>query len=154
MQVSRTVIFILFFINMNTIYSQNIKSHRWENRLLLILTDKTNSSIYKNQIKELKGHTKGLKERKLIVYQIKKDSYKTGLIENGVWQKSTDLYKTYKKSNTPFEILLIGLDGGIKLRQSELLKCKDLFSTIDVMPMRKSEIKTIKNKYLLRSILL
>ncbi|WP_345165985.1 DUF4174 domain-containing protein [Algibacter aquimarinus] len=38
------------------------------------------------------------------------------------------------------ELLLIGLDGGIKLRQSKMLYCKDLFSVIDVMPMRKSEI--------------
>lgn len=140
MQVLKAALFILFFLNINTIYSQNMKSHRWENRLLLMLTDSTNSCIYKNQIAELKAHEKGLKERRLLVYQIKKDGYKTGLIEQSDWQKSTDLYKTYKKPNMPFEILLIGLDGGIKLRQSKLLHCEDLFSIIDVMPMRKSEI--------------
>lgn len=136
----KTVFFILFVLNMNIIHTQNIKSHQWENRLLLVITDDINNEIYKNQITELKNNDKGLKERKLLVYQIKKDSYKKGLLENSDWQKSTDLYKTYRKTNTPFEILLIGLDGGIKLRQSKLLNCKYLFSIIDVMPMRRSEL--------------
>ena len=145
MQVIRLSLLLLFYLNMNTIYSQNMKSHRWENRLLLILTDNTNTPIYKNQITELKIHNEGLKHRKLLVYQIKKNSYKKGLIEDSDWQESIELYKTYKKTNMPFEILLIGLDGGIKIRQSKLLHCKDLFRIIDVMPMRKSEIKINKN---------
>ena len=136
----KTALFILFVLNMNVIHTQNIKSHQWENRLLLVITDDVNNEIYKNQITELKSNDKGLKERRLLVYQIKEDSYKTGLLENSGWQKSSDLYKTYRKTNTPFEILLIGLDGGIKLRQSRLLTCKDLFSTIDVMPMRRFEL--------------
>ncbi len=136
----KTTLFILFSLNMNVIHTQNIKSHQWENRLLLVITNDINSEIYKNQITELKANNKGLKERRLLVYQIKEDSYKTGLLENSGWQKSSDLYKTYRKTNTAFEIILIGLDGGIKLRQSKLLNCKDLFSTIDVMPMRRSEL--------------
>ena len=124
MQVLRTVLFILFFLNMNAIYSQNIKSHRWENRLLLILTDNIDSPVFKKQIIELNNHQKELEERKIILYQIKKDGYKAGLLEHSDWQKTTELYKTHKKTNTPFEVLLIGLDGGIKLRQSTLLTCK------------------------------
>lgn len=140
MLIVKTTLVILFCINMNTIYAQNLKLHQWENRLLLIITDDINNDIYKNQITELEHNINGLKERKLIVYHIKKDSCKIGLIENSGWQESNKLYKTYKKENTPFEIILIGLDGGKKLEQNKLLKCKDLFSVIDVMPMRKSEI--------------
>lgn len=136
----KTVLFILFALTMNIIYAQNIKSHQWENRLLLVITDDNNSKIYKNQIRALKNNEIGLEERKLLVYQVKKDSYKIGFTKNNCWQKSNSLYKTYQK-NTPFEILLIGLDGGIKLRQSKLLNCKDLFSIIDVMPMRSNELR-------------
>lgn len=126
---------------MNTNYAQNLKTHKWENRLLLVITDDTNNEIYKNQITELEHHVNGLKERKLIVYHIKKNSYKIGLNENNSWQESNKLYQAYKKTNTPFEILLVGLDGGIKLKQNKMLSSKDLFSVIDVMPMRKAELK-------------
>jgi hypothetical protein len=136
----KTILFILFCFNMNTIYAQNLKSHQWKNRLLLVITDDINNEIYKNQITELERHVNGLKERKLVVYHIKKESFKIGLIENSGWQESISLYKTYNKTTTSFKILLIGLDGGTKLEQNNLLHCKDLFSVIDVMPIRKTEI--------------
>lgn len=136
----KAILFVLFFLNMNSIYAQNIGSYKWKNRLLLVLTDDTDNAIYKKQIKEFRINKNGLEERKLIVYNIKKDNYKIGLTENIDWQNSTKLYKAYKKTNTTFEILLIGLDGDMKLRKNTFLNCKDLFSIIDVMPMRKSEI--------------
>tara|TARA_R110002049_G_scaffold32570_2_gene108295 strand:+ start:3513 stop:3896 length:384 start_codon:yes stop_codon:yes gene_type:complete len=120
--------------------AQNLTSHKWENRILLVITDKNNSPVYKNQINKLQACTNGLAERKLFIYQVKKDSCKTGLQNTSKWQKSYELYKDYKKLNDSFEVILIGLDGGIKLRQSNILTCKELFKTIDVMPMRRSEI--------------
>jgi hypothetical protein len=39
-------------------------------------------------------------------------------------------------------ILLIGKDGGVKLRrETEILGCRELFATIDVMPMRRREMR-------------
>ena len=104
------------------------------------LTDNTNTFTFQNQIEALQNNENGLIERKLIIYQIEQHRYKIGLMDNE-WQNSTKLYKKYKEKNTPFEIVLIGLDGGIKLRQSNLLTCEALFSIIDVMPMRREEIK-------------
>jgi hypothetical protein len=125
---------------MNTIYSQNIASYKWKNRLLLVLTENTNNTIYKAQIKELENNEKEFEERKLIIYKINKDLYNIGLKENAHWLKSNQLYKAYKKTNTPFEVLLIGLDGSIKVRETDLITCDELFAIIDVMPMRKAEI--------------
>ena len=39
--------------------------------------------------------------------------------------------------NTHFEVILIGLDGYIKLQQNEVISAKNLFAIIDAMPMRK-----------------
>ena len=40
-----------------------------------------------------------------------------------------------------FEVVLIGLDGGIKLRQTKLVSLDKLFTLIDGMPMRRNELK-------------
>lgn len=40
-----------------------------------------------------------------------------------------------------FEIILIGLDGGIKIQQTKILTKEHLFNTIDAMPMRKNEME-------------
>jgi len=37
--------------------------------------------------------------------------------------------------------VLLGLDGGVKLKQEETLDWKLIFNTIDAMPMRQSEIR-------------
>ena len=39
-----------------------------------------------------------------------------------------------------FEVLLVGKDGGVKLRQETPLSVDDLFATIDAMPMRQREM--------------
>jgi predicted NACHT family NTPase len=125
---------------MNYVSAQDMASHKWKNRILLVLTDDINSTVHKNQIKELQVHETGLKERKLIVYQISKDKFKIGLTENRDWQKSTQLYEDYKQTKATFEVFLIGLDGSVKLREIDLISCKKLFGVIDGMPMRKSEL--------------
>ncbi|GAA4965395.1 DUF4174 domain-containing protein [Algibacter aquimarinus] len=93
----KIVLAILFTLNMNNIDAQNMKSHQWENRLLLVITDDTTNDTYNNQLNELKRCISGLRERKIIVYQIKKDGYKTGVLGNRNWEKSSSLYKTYQK---------------------------------------------------------
>ena len=42
--------------------------------------------------------------------------------------------------------LLIGLDGGIKLRQNSILTKEKLFAIIDGMPMRRRELKKNEDK--------
>ncbi|NNL15890.1 MAG: DUF4174 domain-containing protein [Flavobacteriaceae bacterium] len=124
---------------MHTTHSQNLSDHLWKNRVLLVVSKTLDNSLYLGQIKELKNHEQGLKERKLIAYHITPAKFKKGL-ENNNWELSKSLYKTYNKSNTEYKIILIGLDGGIKHQQNEVLSCSDLFSIIDGMPMRQQEI--------------
>lgn len=54
---------------------------------------------------------------------------------------SNELYSEYKTRNNSFEVLLIGLDGGVKLRQAEVLSNEKLFGRIDQMPMRRRELQ-------------
>jgi len=146
MKTPKLLFFIISLVFANKSMSQNIASHQWEHRVLLILTDNKDDVTIQNQIKELQTQKSGLAGRKLIIYQVKKQQYKNGL-KPGDWKKSTKLYKTYKSNNAAFEVILIGLDGGIKLRQNHLLSCEELFKTIDVMPMRKAELKRKRDAF-------
>ncbi|MDZ7720713.1 MAG: DUF4174 domain-containing protein [Balneolaceae bacterium] len=137
-----TILFLICLIVMATdAQSQDLSSHRWEDRLILILTDDTNNSVYQNQIEELYSDQQGLDDRKLVIYTVLPDKFKRDDKEKEDWVESNKLYSDYKKSEKPFEILLIGLDGGVKLRQSELLSNEDFFGRIDQMPMRRNELR-------------
>jgi len=141
---------LIFLLLIMSSYSENsvaqdFSTHKWENRLVLILTDNTDNEKYLNQVQELKNEPDGIKERKIVVYHITPEKFKTGL-SGEKWQKSETEYRRYKKTDSQPEIILLGLDGGVKLRAEEFLSTQKLFETIDAMPMRMQEMRRNKNK--------
>ncbi len=127
---------IYLFMSMNTM-AQDFSKHEWENRLILVYSENQNNSIYQKQLTEFIENEEGLLERKILVYHILPERYKIGLKSEDKWEKNTSL----KILDVQFEVNLIGLDGGIKLSQKELLTAEKLFSIIDRMPMRRIEIE-------------
>ena len=82
-----------------------------------------------------------LQERDILVYLITPTTYKRDLAKTGLWITGNTLYKKYKKPDADFEVILIGLDGGVKLRDTKLVSTETLFALIDGMPMRKAELR-------------
>lgn len=133
----------LFFLLFSMIsFGQNIKKHQWKKRVLLVFTTDIYGDDFKNQVLILQEHQKELLERKLVVYTFTKSEY-TFNFENS-WQKSNSLFKKYVHNLTDFKVLLIGLDGGIKLKQDTILSAEKLCTIIDGMPMRKNELEKQK----------
>lgn len=121
-------------------FSQDIKKHQWENRVLLVFTDDKKSDNFKHQIKILSENKKELIERKLVIYQFTENDFTTDFSE--VWYSSNSMFKKYVNTSDSFKVLLLGLDGGIKLEQDKILSLEKLFTIIDGMPMRRSELKS------------
>lgn len=134
----RSILFFFLFFSLIT-SSQNMKSHQWKNRVLLVISDNKSNVDFANQTQLLKDKSLELIERKLIVYQITKNAYSYNY--NQSWILSTKLYRKHNKEKATFKVILIGLDGGIKLKQTSILSEKKLFTIIDGMPMRKQELK-------------
>jgi uncharacterized protein YktB (UPF0637 family) len=125
-------------------HSQIPNTHKWEDRVLLLIA-KDESSEIKEQIAKLLEKKQELLDRRLIIYTILEDRYRQIYSDHSEWVKNEELYKTYNPTNEAFKIILIGLDGSIKLNQNHSLTLERLFTIIDGMPMRKEEIKN-KNK--------
>ena len=121
--------------------AQDLKRHQWKNRVILIIANDSESQIYRSQIEEFKATRDEFEERQLIKYYILPNTYKFENETENSWLDSSELFAKYNASNSNFKIILIGLDGGIKIEQNQLLTSIELFSTIDGMPMRRSELK-------------
>lgn len=128
----------MIFSKFSALHAQNLSQHLWKNRVLLILSE--DNVAFQRQLLAFKANEKGMNERSLVVYHLKPEEYRQVMPQSDV-QKSTNLFKKYKQADTPFEVILIGLDGGIKQRQKDFLSCEKLFETIDSMPMRSAEIR-------------
>lgn len=136
----KLILTIFTFFFMITAGAQDLSSHQWQDRVLLVITDDISNVIFKKQLAELKQNKDKLKELKLVIYQVKQNSFRKGL-DNGKWQTGSQIFNEFIKPPSTFRIVLLGLDGGEKLNQAEFLTAEQLFAVIDVMPMRKAEIR-------------
>jgi hypothetical protein len=133
--------FAILFLSVTTGNAQNLSSHQWNDRLVIIRVKDQSNPLLKSQISELKKSVNGLNDRRIIVYQSIPGKFQKGLLDSDNWKVSANFFEKLKESDSGFEIVLIGLDGGIKLQKNELLKYEELFAIIDQMPMRRSERK-------------
>jgi len=124
-------------------YKNTLKSHKWQNRLLMVIADDTSNINFQKQIESLQSHKEDLIERKLLVYKALPTLYIKGL-ENTNLESSNELYKKYNPKSAPFKVVLIGLDGRVKLKQTEILTIEKLNGIIDSMPMRMKEMRRNK----------
>uniref|UniRef100_UPI00404A214B DUF4174 domain-containing protein n=2 Tax=Flavobacterium sp. TaxID=239 RepID=UPI00404A214B len=140
---NKIIVLAVLFINM--MQSQNFKEFRWKNRILVIETTNQDNPLYQKQLLVLKDKISELSERKLVIFEIVNQQFKKStsdsLNQNGNWQNLDKNYKTKCIEDNEFSISLIGLDGNLKLQQNDLLLTKYLFEIIDVMPMRRNEIR-------------
>ena len=135
---------LLAFLFIGHAHGQILENHQWKNRVLIIKTMDASTKTYVRQHQEFQDTAEQMKERKLIIYNIVKNEYTLTDYQNATLNRSGTISKQVSNrldGNETFEILLIGLDGQIKLRQHKLLPKADLFAIIDAMPMRKSEIR-------------
>ncbi|MDP5169171.1 MAG: DUF4174 domain-containing protein [Bacteroidia bacterium] len=126
--------------------AQDLATHRWEHRVLLVMVSDPSSPALLRQLAAWQSQAQGLKERKLVVYQLSPAQARMGLSPHGEWSAPSTLYASYKQQESGFEVVLIGLDGGVKERRTELLPCEELFAIIDGMPMRRAELRKEGNK--------
>ncbi|TFF30450.1 DUF4174 domain-containing protein [Mucilaginibacter psychrotolerans] len=97
-------------------------------RVLTIYAQSDNEPQYKQQIQLFDQDKAGLLERDVVVRTIFYND-----------ANANDFRKAQVKDN--FTIVLTGKDGGEKYRSNKLLPLQKLYAIIDVMPMRKAEMR-------------
>jgi hypothetical protein len=130
---------------MKSISAQSLDEHLWKQRVVLIFSPDFQSGKGRDQLSIFKKEKEGLEDRRLIVYQITPEKAVKGTlpIDNPDFIKK--MYQRFAVPKNNFMVVLIGLDGGKKLKQSKLLTTEELFAIIDGMPMRRSELRSREN---------
>jgi len=121
--------------------SVTLDQFKWENRVLLIFAEDSDSDMYQAQIKSLHSHQEGLTERDLIIFSVF-DQECSNLDGNEIDDISAERIRNdFSDQKEAYSIFLIGKDGGVKLHKNKLLDIDELFNAIDRMPMRKREMR-------------
>jgi septum formation topological specificity factor MinE len=139
-----STVFLMIFTFNNNMMGKDLTEHKWKNRIVLVIANDSSLNQFNLQMEELRKDLPGIIDRKIVIYKILPNKYQIETTEENEWTISSDLFKDYKQTDSPFEVLLIGLDGGIKLSKDEVLTKEELFSLIDSMPMRARELENRK----------
>lgn len=116
-----------------------LDGYRWQNQLLLVFAPDADSALYRRQQEMLLVAECGLNERDMVIIFVIRDAVSTkGRPAAPV--AAVDLRDAYGVLPHEFRVVLIGKDGGVKLRQEEPISAADLFALMNSMPMRKQEM--------------
>lgn len=96
------------------------KDFKWKKRALII-TDNA-PEVYERQVVIAKDNGEAFAERKIVVLKVPSDH---------------PLISPYSENY----VFLVGLDGEVKKTSKTEMSAKELFQTIDSMPIRKDEIE-------------
>jgi hypothetical protein len=118
-----------------------LKDYQWKNRLILAFSPSDEDPAHKALEKEIALQAEEVIDRDLLVFHI----LETGEIrlgETSLPLRSGDyLRESFSIRPGTFTVLLIGKDGGVKLRREGGVELGEIFSLIDSMPMRQREMR-------------
>ena len=119
----------------------DLAAYVWKNRLLLLFASSNEDGSYQEFMKKLQKQEDEIVERDLLVFSIfERGQSRFG---NSVIDRHSAASLRDKFSIIPgqFTVVLVGKDGGEKLRRGAAVDIDDIFSVIDSMPMRQREMK-------------
>lgn len=128
---------IIVTLGYSTAKSQ-LSKHRWDHRLVIVSSQDSSNALVSRQLEMFHTSKAELKERKLFVYQVQGNTVST---DDGAVDSQTAKEVLRKVKLSDFEVILIGLDGGVKRRYQEIVSTEELFALIDSMPMRMEEMR-------------
>ncbi|MEM9591611.1 MAG: DUF4174 domain-containing protein [Pseudomonadota bacterium] len=108
------------------VQQSTLDRYQWDKRPVLVFAPSERDRNHAEQIEILKAGLPGLAERDIVV------------LSDTNPQKSKPFRDTLRIEG--FEVVLIGKDGGVKLRSNTPVSLEQLFQRIDGMPMRQREM--------------
>ena len=115
----------------------DLSQYKWKNRLLFVFAPHSSHPSLIDLKNDLSVKKEEILDRDLIVFQI----YETGDMNEIDHQTADKLRREFRVSPGLLTVILVGKDGGVKLRQNEQVNFKQIFSLIDGMPMRREEMR-------------
>lgn len=134
---------ILFTINLNGM-GNPVRSHVWQKRVLIVSASSPTNIGYKRQNQLLERGKKGMKDREMVIYRLYSDHWLDPSNDLLSKEEADAIHREYNIEKGTFSVTLIGKDGGVKLKKTDIISPRELFQLIDSMPIRRNEIEKQK----------
>ncbi len=135
------IVFAILIFNSSGDAALDLSQYKWKNRLLFVFAPHSNHASLIDLRDAISVQKEEILDRDLIVFQI----YETGSSFKDMseidHEMAEELRRNFRVAPGLLTVILVGKDGGVKLRQNEQVNIKQIFLLIDSMPMRREEIR-------------
>lgn len=121
--------------------SMELNQFQWKNRLLFLFAPEHSNSLFSDLQSEIVAQKNGVQDRDLVVFEIIESGPSFMNTTRLDVQMAATLRKQFDVSPGRFTVILVGKDGGVKLKRHTRIKLNDIFALIDAMPMRQEEMR-------------
>jgi hypothetical protein len=146
-----TVVIIIFaalmIFDQKDAMPMDLSQFQWKNRLLLIFAPDENDSLFKKLQSEIIAQEAEVKDRDLIIFELfglGSSRMNRALLDQS---KVDSIRRHFSVPQRSFRVILIGKDGGIKLKRNDQIDLETIFELIDSMPMRNDEIRQKNQRF-------
>ncbi len=122
--------------------NEDTTTTRNNTRMLILVTLEDEHPQLTKQVDIIHANRKEALERNISIIQATPREVKPIFNSNKNMSRVGMSFKEMKRGNSDFELILVGLDGTVKLRRQLAVEADELFGIIDGMPMRRSEMRT------------
>jgi hypothetical protein len=123
------------------ILSMDLAQFQWKNRLLFLFAEDANDPFFKNLQSQIRAQEAEVDDRDLIVFELPA----IGPARMGATpldrQQADSIRNHFDIPGNASSLILVGKDGGIKLKRSDQVDLREVFGLIDSMPMRQREMR-------------
>ena len=146
------LVVMAFFMVQSTGGSRNaaaqapdLSQYRWKNRLLLIFAPNRSHLLFDGLHQSLAARETEVADRDLVIFEIFESAPSS--INKAVIDSDSAhwLRERFDVQPGKFTVVLIGKDGGIKLKRGDRTNLEAIFGLIDSMPMRREEMRQKSN---------
>jgi hypothetical protein len=114
---------------------------QWKNRLLFIFAQDDSDPLFKDLKSQIVAQKAEVDDRDLIVFELPAQG-PARMNTSPLDQKEADSIRNhFAVPSNAFCLILVGKDGGIKLKRSDQVDLREIFGLIDSMPMRQREMR-------------
>ncbi len=119
----------------------DLEQFQWKNRLLFLFAPDDENPIFKKFQNEIKSQTAEVEDRDLVVFEVLEKGPSRVNRTQLERQVADSMRNRFNVPRHKFTLILIGKDGGTKLKRHAQTDLKEVFELIDSMPMRQKEMR-------------
>lgn len=141
------IICALLFTLPTTMKAQFLNTYKWKSRLVLLFTPSPEDSLFLQQMSLLAEQSEAFEERDVLFIAITPNGEyaNTGRFLDA--SLAQQYHQHFKPSEDQFELIVVGLDSGEKLRvRNRLTSPAVILELIDGMPMRRQQMRQADGK--------